>query len=137
MAKPNLKPVRPKIDPEYYKTHECKTYRSVALVYLDKDGNETTNIDEADTDVNGMPIVLRKSRKDFVPARYFGGSRLTFNPKDKTARLRAFEARANMQSMFLPPTIYQERTDVCQFADNSANAFLAQVEEFSKSKNDK
>ena len=115
------KQVTESIDKDFYKKHRCKSYASSCTVYQSADG-ETHDVNEAVKDALGRPVVFRRDAKITKPANYFPKQRLTFNPKNPSARMLAFEARAMVESS-LPPTIYDEKFDAVRKADNAAHAF--------------
>lgn len=88
-------------------------------LYQTSDGDTTTDVTLALKDPFGKPICVGHSSKEytFAPPAV---KPLCLDPADPTERLRAIEARARMEQVFIEPAIYDDPFTMVQHANNVA-----------------
>lgn len=99
-------------------------------VYLDADGNETTDISKAKLDVYGNVSFVRYSDKESIPHPCYSDSvPLSYNPNDSTACMRALQARENLNKYSPEVDILgMDKFEALQYAQNSVSALVAAVD---------
>lgn len=102
----------------------AQRFRHCMVFYRSKDGDKTTNIEDALLDAYNQPIAIGYSDKDFIPhGDYTKRQTLSFNPADPLARERAFLARDSMLTLSSVPNDYTDKFDALTRVNNAATAF--------------
>lgn len=118
------------VDARYRREHDHFHHLECAPIYQSKTtGKSTTDINDALIDPYGMPI-CRGYSKDEFRVKNTKKAPLSFNPKDPTARLRAFEMRAKMNDIQSSPTDYSDKFEVIQYVNNVSNIFSQKYKKY-------
>lgn len=109
-------------------SRECllsQNFRHAMPVYLDDNGEKTTDIKKARFDVYGRPVVVEHSKDAFIPHKHLTPCEpISFNPRDPQAVERAVLLRdAFSMGTMASPVDYTDKFAAIKFANNSAAAF--------------
>lgn len=97
-------------------------FRSVKPLYQTQDGKITDDIKEAGSDSFGAILVAGFDRHSSVPHEIYTPPKpISFNPKDPTARQRAFELRSAFDGLSSQPNVYGDGFEVLQYANSIAS----------------
>lgn len=104
-------------------------YRVPLVLYIDKDGNETSEASEAQKDLLGNPVVSRFSDKESIPIDFTElPNPLVYDVTDPASIVNAQNARALFESS--ATVDYLDKFAVLKFVNNSANALERNINNY-------